>query len=285
MLIMDDRAVTGAWIAQADNLQDLVYWLRTTPKVWAKNSSHNNAASHSWDLGCGYDGALKLADSGWHHGVETLHQMTAKKAANLSVAKWTHDVVGDLPDIPRYIAGDPLCMIRHGHPKGKRPIITIAINVRTAALVTAQQMVNFGAAMCQLVERLEMSGRRVELIGYVRTNKHGRTKTHWAISWHIKRPEDKLDLAAVAFGLAHPAMWRRLIFAAMERSPKDMEDSFYGIEAGTAITDFININPNALVIEGINTAGGSCSTPEMALAFAVNKINLAAGEELVTLEA
>jgi hypothetical protein len=77
---------------------------------------------------------------------------------------WRYDVAGELPDIGRFLAGDPAHMKRHGHPKGHRPIISLAINVIANAMITAQQMANYGAALVTVVDQIENAGRRVDLV-------------------------------------------------------------------------------------------------------------------------
>lgn len=258
------------WLRQFDNLPELVSFIRTTPRLWAAQSSHAEGRGKGWDLNAGFDGALRLADTGWEEGVRNLAALAASVPNNTIVTK-TYGVSGELPDVPRYLAGDPLNMIHRGKAKVPKPTMTIALNVRISAAVGAQEAANFGAAICALVDRLESRRVRVELLGLIATN----GKKRYCISWGMKRPEDALDLSAVAFSYAHPAMFRRLGFAVMERSPRAIEHYGYGMGGGISVEDFIDVPEGALLINGVDHNPGACRTMAGAMLFAKHEINRA----------
>lgn len=258
------------WLRQFSDLPELVNFIHTTPRVWRKQSSRDESASRTWDLGAGYEGALRLADTGWEEGVKNLSALAATVPNNTIVTR-SYGVAGELPDVPRYLAGDPFNMIHRGKAKVPKPTMTIALNVRASCAVGAQEMANFGAAICALVDRLESRRVRVELLGLVATNGPKR----FAISWGIKRPQDALDLSAVAFSYAHPAMFRRLGFAVMERSPMSAFSAHYGVDGGISPDDFLDLTPGALLINGVDHNPGACRTMAGAIEFAKKEINRA----------
>jgi hypothetical protein len=280
VLLRDDRA---RWAIQFDHLLEMTNWIKDTPPVWSDKSSRHEGRGMRWDLDAGYDGALRLASEGWPEGVQQLHALAATVPNNTLV---THEygIAGERPDVPRYLAGDPLHMVHRGRTKVPKPTMTIALNIRVSAAVGAQEAANFGAAMCALVDRLESRRVRVELLGLMATNSTSRGSKRWAMSWSIKRAEDPLDLSAVAFSYAHPAMFRRLGFAIMERSPRDMRCPGYGVDGGIKAADFVDLPEGALLIMGVDHNPGSCRTMAGALAFATTAINNAAGEPIAELE-
>ena len=55
-----------------DSLDDVVRYLRTTPRVWTYNNSKTNDYGHRWTFGLDYEGALELALKGWPDGTDRL---------------------------------------------------------------------------------------------------------------------------------------------------------------------------------------------------------------------
>lgn len=264
----------GRWLRQFGSLYELTRYLETTPKVWRGNAARDNRSTLGWDLGHGYDGALQRARDGWEEGVRNIDALVTAVPLESHVTLG-YSVAGDFPDVPRAVAGDPFNMVRRGRDRTPKAIITIAVNIRISAAISAKSMTNYGAALVALVDRLETRGVRVELLGLCATNRHDHIDwNRWAISWTIKHAEDPLDLSAVAFSLAHPGMFRRLGFAVMERSPK--MDYGYGIDGGISADDFLDIPDQALLIKGVDHNPGVCATMEGALAFAQQNINAAA---------
>lgn len=284
MQVLDEKNELGVrcYRMMGDSLADVQSFLELTPRKWSSNSSSSNTAEHSWDLGVGYRGALELTKTGWLAGAQDLSsRLSTFMPPRDKDDSWRYDVAGELPDIGRYLAGDPAHMRRHGHPKGHRPIISIAINIRTTWSIKATQMANFGAAMCAIIDMIEHTGRRVELVATCLGNSN---QTRLSCGWTVKKAEDPLDLAAVAFSLAHPAAFRRIGFAMFERSIL-RNDSLYTLPLTTFKEfDLIDPLPGTYCIDGLNNHQTRARTIEDALALAVELVNTAAGEELVTLE-
>lgn len=259
------------WNAQFDNLLDMERWVSDTPQKWSYTDSVRNAPSRSWDLGVGMAGAKRLMRDGWEDGVKQLHALAATVPNNVIVTR-QYGTAGELPDVPRYLAGDPLNMVHRGKTKVPKPTMTIVVSIGASCMVDAQEMWNFGAALTALVDRLESRRVRVELMGaWVSL-----LQVRFCASWHIKRAEDHLDLSAVAFSLAHPAMLRRIGFTVMERMPQQYQQPGYGRPTSDMRrTDFVDLPEGALLIGGIGTSGGQCSTMAGALAYAKASINKA----------
>jgi hypothetical protein len=181
-------------------------------------------------------------------------------------------VAGEQPDVPRYLAGDPFNMIHRGKAKVPKPTMTIALNIRASCAIGSREIANFGAAIVALVDRLESRRVRVELLGLFATNI---SKKRYCGAWGIKQAQDHLDLSAVAFSFAHPAMLRRIGFALMERTPAIHECPGYGFGGGISPEDFIDLAPGALLINGVDHNPGACATMAGALHYAKGEINKA----------
>jgi hypothetical protein len=284
MIIIDQKSNgLRRWKVQFDNLDEVQRWITQTPRKCCGDASKALGRGSSWDLNAGWEGALHMARHGWLDGVTDMSDKLALKPPHTdSEPSWRYDVAGEMPDIGRFLAGDPAHMKRHGHPKGHRPVITLAIGANAVASVSARQMANYGAAMVAVIDQLESTGRRVEAHAtFVSTGSGSRICPVWC----VKRAEDSLDLSALAFSLAHPAAFRRLGFAIYERS--DLGWMHYGGSVGSTLEDLIDPAPNTLVVSGLADGVGArnCDTLDGAIKFAAEQINKAAGEELVTISA
>lgn len=282
MIIRDER-INGArhYRAFGESLDDVQHWLRNSPKVWRESSSTSTGRGVSWDLGVGFDGAMELARKGWSEGAKDLSdRLEAHMAPRDKEDTWRFDVAGELPDVGRFLAGDPAHMRRHGHPKGHRPILSIAVNIRLRCDIKAQAMANYGAALVAVIDRLEHTGRRVELTTTFATLCCG---VRLSCGWTVKKAEDSVDLAAIAFSLAHPAASRRIGFAMYEHTTSP--SSFgYGTDLTLREEDLVDPLPGTYCLSGVNSNAARCHTLDDAIAFVCDQINYAAGEQLVTME-
>jgi hypothetical protein len=265
-----------------ESLAEVQDWIRKEPKRWSTTASRTNSPSQSWDLGVGYDGAMRLAEHGWSEGAKDLSDRLEAHLPSLDKTDtWRYDVAGERPDIGRHLSGDPASMMRHGHPKGHKPILSLAVNIRVSCVVKAAAMANFGAAMVATIDKLEHVGRRVELVSAF--SSRVRMLDRVTGSWIVKRAEDPLDLAAVAFSIAHPAASRRIGFAMFERSAVP-QCSAYGYDLVMGENDMVDPLPGTLFLEGLRNNTNRCHTLSDAVLFVRDQINKAAGEDLVTVE-
>jgi hypothetical protein len=267
------------WRAIGDNLNDVQQWLANTPPTWSSRTSITAKAEKDWDLGVGYEGALKLAETGWSEGAKDLSDRLATHMPTRDHEdSWRYDVAGELPDIGRFLAGDPMHMRRHGHPKGHQPIISLLVRICCAGATKASAFANYGTALCAIVDQLENMGRRVEVNVTDVSECNG---TRVSLGWTVKHAEDSLDLAAIAFSLAHPAASRRIGFAMTERCGA-RETYSYGRPLKPTAADWIDPLPGMYCIDGVGMVIGL--TLDQAIAMVVKQVNDAAGETLVTVE-
>jgi len=129
---------------------------------------------------------------------------------------WEYAPVGAFPCIPAYAAGVPEDMfvpLDDGAANSK-PIVRIAVNVVCSAWVDPQDIINRGAAVVALIDKIQSEGRRVELIAFCHIA--GRRNDRLIMAVTVKRPEEPIDMDRVAFALAHPSMLRRCFFRVVE---------------------------------------------------------------------
>jgi hypothetical protein len=77
--------------------------------------------------------------------------------------RWGFDVAGDLPDVGRYLSGHPDAMRRRKNERGRDPVAVLYIGCGMRANVSRTDQLNFGIAVCEMIDALENAGTRVEL--------------------------------------------------------------------------------------------------------------------------
>lgn len=257
-----------------DSLSEFGDYIANAPRTWgAINSSKTRAPDHDFDLNTNFDSAVRMAQNGWPEGAARVQKalkafMPATPAPDTKV-----DFYGFRPHVPRFCAGAPDSMIRHT-PRpdaGSGRVLTLIVPVNALGSVDATYMANFGVAVAQYVNQLETNDTRVELIACMVSSVSGWRCAH---SWIVKHADQPLDLAVVAFAIGHPAMFRRLGFAARERSACP-PTSHYGYTADAKAADIINIPPGAVILNGMGEANKYAPTPEKALAYVSEQIEKA----------
>ena len=290
MIYRDEkRRVEGVWnktntwtahrhaqIFAEGGLDELVRWLDATPAKWRAKASRDNDASGFWDLSVGYEGALRLAREGWNEGVAMMEsKLSAIIPAVGTQPRWGYGVSGTSVSMSRFLSGHPKNMrTRRKREMGSAPVLHIVVNTAASCAVSADQMANYGVALVGLINRLEQTGKRVHLdvvnVGHFNGGGRG------AYGWNIKRASQPLDLGAVAFSIAHPAAFRRIGFAMIERLPKEFQTHGYGHCADIDEADVIGTAKGAMLLDGVNHEPTRCNTPQDALRLAIEQINKAA---------
>ncbi len=158
--------------------------------------------------------SMELAEHGCPTTREAIHQASFRVMSEM-LPEWDTAPVGVFPCIPAYAAGVPTDMFtpsEYGNPVPK-PIVRILVNVTASCNVPTAQIVNRGAAILALIDRVQATGQRVELVAEFHCNAGSDS---FAFSVTVKRPEEPVDLDRIAYAIAHPAMLRRSLFRVME---------------------------------------------------------------------
>lgn len=245
-----------------DDVQDVIRWLEATQREWPENSSQQYVGDYSWDLGASWADTLKLARDGWPEGIRTAEAAAAEVASTARTSNLRYDVAGEMPDVARYCAGDPFHMVSSRHQKQNTPVVHLVVNVICSASVDARRFAEYGGAVAALVDQIENTRRRVEL-DVIGINTH----LGYGVSrcgWKVKRADEPLDLAAVAFGIAHPAAYRRIMCAMWERLPRNMYTEGYGSVASLTQPHAAHIDAaDAVLLDGVGASKHGVSVAEL----------------------
>jgi hypothetical protein len=252
-----------------DSLPEYSQWLKATPKIWQHNSSQGKR-DYDWDLGAGYDKACDLARYGWIEGAQAM-QDSLKAFTPMSVAPDTlTDFYGHRPHVARYCAGAPDNMLRYDREgrDGSGRVVTLLVPIAVNCHTQAECFTNFGVGVVQYINQLETDGLRVEVHSGIALeyNMHRMTCTT-----QIKSADQQLDLAVVAFAIGHPAMFRRLGFAMIERSALP-ETGGYGGARDMDVSDMLDAPNGLIVLNGATKSNSLARTPEDAFKYVGDKI-------------
>lgn len=259
---------------QFDSLAELSRWISGTRPTWRYRSSVTQEATSGWDLSAGYDGALRMAHVGWIEGAQrawdNLNQLNPKEPA----PALRTDFYGHMPHVPRFCAGAPDSMIRHHHTPtvGNGCVLTLYVPVSANCSQKAQYMSNFGIGLAHYVEQLERDGMRVELYACMTLDRYHDKRL--SIAWLVKNADQPVDLAVLAFSIGHPAAFRRLGFAVIERSDVPQVIT-YGHATNAKLSDFIDPPSGAYILNGLLNANANAVTPKAASEYIAEQIERA----------
>lgn len=270
---MQERISPSNFRYSFDSIREAVLWIEDTTPTWRDRESVDAHAYTDWDLNAGYRGALDMARDGWIEGAQdAATSLQSFQPATYQPAKRAA-VAGSIVSPSRYAAGNPRCMIRR-HREGTRGsgrILSLYVAVNAVGDVGATYMRNYGLAVAQYINQLEQAGTRVELHAGFCSSKGNQWMAH---SFKLKDAGQPLDLAAVAFAIGHPAMFRRIGFALRERSAAHWGGA-YGGSIQLTLDHLINAPSGAICLNGMQYANQNARTPEKALEYVSMQIEKA----------
>jgi len=170
-----------------------------------------------------FEEAVRLAEHGWPDGLARIKTLSSKLKPLMTEQTERHISrfceAGDEVDIGRYVTGEPECMVDYEMkivPAAGR-VVKILANVSASCGIDTEQMFMRGAAAVMLADLVEQSGLRSEI--WISSAGHcydgGPGKVDMRVC--IKKPDQPLEMDRVAFMLANPSVFRRLMFMAYEQ--------------------------------------------------------------------
>lgn len=230
-------------------------YLATEVENWNPKNAWTDSA---WDTDSDFYGckdmptAIQLARYGWREGVTQIHKIQRLIAAAYPTKKAPvkYGVAGAFPNVPRAIAGNPLNMRQMDTAKNRsRPVITLISDMCANGGHHTKEFINRAAVVTALIDKIEDAGYACEVIGAAKTTAYKGSKLDSNVAVMLKQSHQPLDLPRLAFGLGHPAMFRRLVFAQWGIAPENKD-----LGSGLGHVKKQNGNPekNIFVIPSIN---------------------------------
>jgi hypothetical protein len=149
--------------------------------------------------------------------------------------EYRHNVCGSDVDMGRYVEGVPECMTEWVSEPAEAMgrVVKVVINQAASAYVTAEQIRARGAAVVALVDTIHKLGVGLEVWFEVGISDSGVDKgNRYGFAVKIHSSEDPMDIDSIMFALAHPSMFRRGVFSAMEMSEKAKQMGATGAGGG-----------------------------------------------------
>ena len=197
----------------AESWDEFVHDLRTRKINWSDGGSEE-IDRRGWS-GCRTWGdALDYAIKG-HPAARAAIDSVALKVTTAPEPLWDTAPVGAFPCVPAHAAGVPEDMFTMSDiaPPVQSPIVRIVVNMSASCGVDPEHIVNRGAAIVTLIDRIQLAGRRVELIA-ISHNSSEDDRHIWSVT--VKRPEEQVDIDRIGLAFATPIMLRRFFFRVME---------------------------------------------------------------------
>lgn len=205
-----------------------VDWSRKSDGFTAERVSHKfvDCVKDPWYGTNSHADAVDLARYGWVEGAQLLERFSDAAYENLAslvilpTIRYA-EVPGMDVDIERYLEGEPACWretVDVSH-EGPGRAVRLVYNLAASAAVATRTLMAKGAAVAGLVSLLELSGQRTEVIVTYVVDVGSKA---FELNVKLKAADETADPSALAFGLAHPAMGRRLMLAVLESLPEEI---------------------------------------------------------------
>lgn len=164
--------------------------------------------------------ACSLTARGWPQGAARAKKMLDRiestehvRVELSSLTQTRNDVTGSYVDVGAYVSGIPECMVEFEPDPRKVRFAHIVIAASTSSYTSEQDIMARGACICAAIDTLESRGIRCNVTLQVAT---GTAQLFIRDDVTLKNAHDPLNLDSLAFAVAHPAMLRRIGFAAEE---------------------------------------------------------------------
>lgn len=165
------------------------------------------------------DEAQNLARDGWEAGRSEVEKKRAHFGALIGAkalrAVNAYEVAGYTPDVPEFLSGNPECMIvrKYEETEGAGRILRLVFNCAASHAMSQQTIIARGAIACALVDAIESTGARVEIVLCAASSRSGFSCSFFAT---IKQASEPVEMDKLAFALAHPSTLRRIGLSVFE---------------------------------------------------------------------
>ena len=216
-----------------------------------KESRSSGTFQEDWTGTSTFEKAVDLCRIGWPEGRKRLMTAMAEAQGSPRMSpSIVMDVAGAYPIAALAAAGDPCSMVDLSPVEDRvRPIIRLVVQRGGSSAYSAEEFMNYGAAVLSYIEGLEAEGFRCEIVASFAASLKGMDHM---LGVTVKRAEEPIEMDRMAYVLTHPAFFRRIAFAVKESTPGVAEalGSTYGYSRTPEVG--IDTDPEQIVIPGVN---------------------------------
>lgn len=220
----------------AESWDEFVNDLSTRKELpaWTGSCASHDSHRGDWAGSCDFNEAKSYLTKGYAPARIAIDSCAVKVTMEPE-PMWDVSPVGAFPCIPACAAGIPEDMfVPNEGALVPSPIVRIAVNVAASSCIDPQHIVNRGAALVELIDRIQISGRRVEVTAFDHVMSRSNDRCIFTVT--VKRPEESVDIDRIGLALASPVMLRRYLFRVMEftvpyevfgyGTPRDFEEEY-----------------------------------------------------------
>jgi len=203
-------------------------------------------------------------EEGWAKGLETAQPITeaairlAEREMTFPVFRSTFSKKGGGVSVGRYLAGRPDCMVKYEPVKIARTgkVVTLVVGMCYSGGFDVETVLRRGSAVVALATALQELQHQTEIwIDCSAQGANDKSKS-FTVRCLVKRADESIAPAQLAYWLAHPTVLRRICFGAEWHFPQKWILPL-GIGGGYGSPSF-NINRSlypseAIILEGFDT--------------------------------
>lgn len=194
---------------------------RTITDVMFKKNPYLDAR---W-VGATREEAYEMLRTGYQPVVEELKANLKAQATGKRFSTY-QDVAGFQPIIPNAIMGLPNSMINSRMKPIKTKVIDVYYENTASHYITSKQIMEAGAKMLSVIQRLEAQGYRFNL--YVTQGYYRKGKGCDMLCLKVKSANQPMDLKRMSFPIAHTAFFRGMGFDWYSKVPGGKYRDMYG---------------------------------------------------------
>lgn len=203
-----------------NSIADVVNYIDTTERTLFYQKYHASDDNDYCFRGThSIEEARELLFHGWEDGTK---QLKSKLDAKVNVNnngyrnKAFYDIAGFQCSVPRYLQGIPTNMINNKRVVQKQKVVNITKDFGYSGATSTETMMHESVKFLQAVDKLEKQGLRCNVFVSVVTRSR-KSNGYIDIRVKVKDSSQRMNLKQLAFPLAHPSMFRRIVFALIER--------------------------------------------------------------------
>lgn len=196
---------------------------RPASRLWGGSwRSSRSSGDREWSGASSWEEAVDIAEAGYAEVVDRV-RVSASRATSAAFdrvearpARPVNGYVGGSPNVVRAMQGLPRDMRRTLREPRKLQGVTLVYERGVIGSVSTDRMIEAGARMVALVRLFERAGVPVRLIVTMASTAGGETAVCEVV---VKDYATPVNLAKIAYYVAHPSAHRRLKFAWLESTP------------------------------------------------------------------
>jgi hypothetical protein len=193
--------------------------LSETANRYDRCGGNFNKNRGDWFGSASIEETVELSRHGWPEGLKKAQEITAEIENNLfsMLKKRTSEYhyAGGVPDVGVFLANDPECFLsfKDKEEKGVGKLVRFVVNLTASGGYSSDQLMMRGIAILAAVDALEHQGRSCEVVAFTAASNGA---SHWEIEIPLKRQGEQADMERIAFAIANPSFYRRLVFNAWD---------------------------------------------------------------------